>query len=292
MSLLVNAGRDFLNILWGVLVLIKNPFTRKLMIIGSLLSYMLSKIVEINFNNMMLKIPASILCYYCLLRILNYCKNNILNEDDPLLHGCDIEKMRVKKALSYLSITSRYKYLETPTNVEFLVDWKNFRENKRYKLAQAQYDSDWESDWESDSDSDDSDNDNGDKGIKNTKLFLNETCDKAIKLTDFIENIKTSVEKIDDELIECDECGEKDINPSDLSEGDCNLSMCGKGYAHEECMSEELKEVYNNSLNNTKNHIIDDELEIINDTMIEEEEEESIKRGWFDWAKYTKSKNV
>jgi hypothetical protein len=68
--------------------------------------------------------------------------------------------------------------------------------------------------------------------------------------------------------------------------------MCGKGYAHEGCMSEELKEAYNNSLNDTEDNITDDELEEINDTIAEVEKEESIKRGWFDWTKSTKSKFV
>jgi hypothetical protein len=261
MPIIVNVVRDFLNILWGILVLINNPFTRKLMIFGSLLSYMLSKFVEINFNNTMLKIPASILCYYCLLRILNYYKINILNEEDPLLGVNDIEKMRVKKALSYLSITTRYKYLETPTNVEFLVDWKNFRENKRYELAQDQYDSDWESDCESDWESDSEDDD-----IKNAKLYINKTCEEEVKLTDFVENIKTTIEKLNESI------EEKNIDTAGLS---------GEGVSKGTC---------NNSTNVSENNIIDDKLKDIDDTMFGDEE--SIKRGWFDWIKSSKPKVV
>ena len=235
-----DVGRDLLNILWGLQVLLSHPYPRKLMIFGSFIFCIFATFIESNFPYRTLKIPVSILCYYCLLRILNYYKTNILNEDDPLLCGSDIEKMRVKKALSYLSVTTRYKYLETPANVEFLVDWKKYRENKRYKLAQDQYDSDWESDSNDSNDINDSNNDsdNEDEGIKNTKLFLNETCDEAIKLTDFVENIKTTLE------------------------------------------------------NESKKKDIDDELMDIDDNMFQEEEEESIKRGWFDWAKSTKSKNV
>ena len=277
-SCFTNVGRDFLNILWGILVLINNSFTRKLMIFGSLLSYMLSKFVESYFPHGPLKIPVSIICYYCLLRILNYYKTNILNEEDPLLCGSDIEKMRVKKALSYLSITPRYKYLETPTNVEFLVDWKKYRENKRYKLSQDQYDSDWESDWESDSnDSDNSSDSNDDEGVKNTKLFLNETCDEAIKLTDFVENIKTTLENesekkdIDDELMGIDD---------NMFQEEESIKRGWFGWVK----PTKSKVVLNES---EKKDIIDDELI---DNMFQEEE--FIKRGWFGWVKPTKSKNV
>lgn len=246
-----NVGRDLLNILWGLLVLLSHPYPRKLMIMGGLLGYILNKLILLYFDNSVIKYPVAIIGYYCMMRILNYYNKNVLAqvEDDPLIHGSDIEITRVKKALSYLSVTDRYSYLETPENVEFFVDWKNYREEQLYKSAQEQYDSDWESEYSGD-------------------------------------------EKEEEELVECDECGKKDIDPSDLSEGDCNLSMCGKGYAHEGCMSEELKEAYNNSLNDTEDYITDDELEEINDTIAEVEKEESIKRGWFNWTKSTKSKIV
>lgn len=50
------------------------------------------------------------------------------------------------------------------------------------------------------------------------------------------------------EFVECDICNMKNINPDDLDEGDLNLSLIGKGYAHEYCISEDEREKYEESL--------------------------------------------
>lgn len=46
------------------------------------------------------------------------------------------------------------------------------------------------------------------------------------------------------DFVECDICHIKNINPDDLDEGDLNLSLIGKGYAHEYCMSDDDKKEY------------------------------------------------
>ena len=63
-----------------------------------------------------------------------------------------------------------------------------------------------------------------------------------------IDYIKMSQSKTTCEFVECDICNMKNINPDDLDEGDLNLSLIGKGYAHEYCMSEDQKEKYEESL--------------------------------------------
>ena len=46
----------------------------------------------------------------------------------------------------------------------------------------------------------------------------------------------------------CDYCGEKDIEPDELALGDLNLAQMGGGYAHENCMTDEQIEEYEESL--------------------------------------------
>ena len=58
----------------------------------------------------------------------------------------------------------------------------------------------------------------------------------------------SQVEKNTCYLVECDICKMKNINPDDLDEGELNLSLIGKGYAHEYCLSEDEREKYEESL--------------------------------------------
>jgi hypothetical protein len=46
----------------------------------------------------------------------------------------------------------------------------------------------------------------------------------------------------------CDYCGEKDIEPYELDIGDLNLAQMGGGYAHENCMTDEQIEKYEESI--------------------------------------------
>jgi hypothetical protein len=46
----------------------------------------------------------------------------------------------------------------------------------------------------------------------------------------------------------CDYCDEKDIEPNELAIGDLNLAQMGGGYAHENCMTDEQMEKYEESL--------------------------------------------
>lgn len=51
-----------------------------------------------------------------------------------------------------------------------------------------------------------------------------------------------------DQFVECDVCGEKNIEPDELAIGDLNLAEIGGGYAHESCMSHEMMKDYERSL--------------------------------------------
>ena len=110
------------------------------------------------------------------------------------------------------------------------------------------------------------------------------------------DNEKTDNDESDSDessdLVECDHCGEKNIDPNELDESEKNLADIGGGYAHEYCMTEEQMKEYEAALcNESEDDETDEELEqITNDDFEEEnskseEETESIKRGWFDWTK-------
>ena len=51
-----------------------------------------------------------------------------------------------------------------------------------------------------------------------------------------------------DKFVECDVCGEKNIEPDELAIGDLNLAEIGGGYAHESCMDHEMMKEYERSM--------------------------------------------
>ena len=69
-------------------------------------------------------------------------------------------------------------------------------------------------------------------------------CDKDDSITGPYSNVYNPL----DEFVECDCCGEQDIDPNELDDGDINLAEIGGGYAHEGCMSDDMKEEYENAL--------------------------------------------
>lgn len=82
-------------------------------------------------------------------------------------------------------------------------------------------------------------------------LGLLTDCERDDSITGPYCNVNDdSDEDSDDEsgLEQCDCCGERDINPEYLDEGDLNLALIGGGYAHEHCMSDNMKEEYDDSL--------------------------------------------
>ena len=123
------------------------------------------------------------------------------------------------------------------------------------------------------------------------RIALIEEIDKEEQSeTDDEESETDGEEEEDDELVECECCGEKDIDPNDLDDSEKNLAEIGGGYAHEGCMSEEQLKEYETALCEEENEETDEELEDINkeenvNQDKESEEEESIKRGWFNWTK-------
>ena len=50
------------------------------------------------------------------------------------------------------------------------------------------------------------------------------------------------------EMVFCDLCNKKNIDPNELYDGELNLSQVGGGYVHEYCMSDEQMEEYEESL--------------------------------------------
>ena len=248
-------GRDVLNILWAVKVLLEYEYTRRLFIAGGGVGYILGKTIEFNVTSEILKPIVSIVIFYTALRLFNRYQDIMIGDmQDPAIHGSVRDRERLQKCLGYISFnTTQFNNYYESRDIQFMNDWEEYKQrlfdDAGRALFSAGYNSGSEEDDESDSD---------------------ESSD----------------------LVECDHCGEKNIDPNELDESEKNLADIGGGYAHEYCMTEEQMKEYEAALcNESENDETDEELEqITNDDFEEEnskpeEETESIKRGWFDWTK-------
>jgi hypothetical protein len=191
-----------------------------------------------------------------MMRLINVYRKDWIYECDPLLNSGQEEIARIMRALNHLGIVPGTTFGEAELNkLEFYEEWKNFvKRTEDEKLRTA----------------------------------LIEEIDKE-EHSETDEESETEEEE-DEELVECECCGEKDIDPSDLDDSEKNLAEIGGGYAHEGCMSDEQTKEYEAALCGDENEETDEELEDINkednvNQDKESEEEESIKRGWFNWTK-------
>ena len=259
-DIISTAGRELLNIIWSLGLLLSYVYHQKLFMFGFSYGYILTKISEY-YIHWALRGPFTILAYYTMMRLINVYRKDWIYECDPLLNSGQEEIARIMRALSHLGIVPRYTLSteEAELNkLEFYEEWKNFvkrTEDEKLRIA------------------------------------LIEEIDKEEQSeTDDEESETDGEEEEDDELVECECCGEKDIDPSDLDDSEKNLAEIGGGYAHEGCMSDEQTKEYEAALCGDENEETDEELEDINkednvNQDKESEEEESIKRGWFNWTK-------
>lgn len=243
-------GRDVLNILWGLKLLFSYTYTLKCFVLGVCQGLILGKILDLYFKDSIFKTPVGIIFFYCSMRMLNYYKKYVLLDEDPLCRLEGAESRRLKRALSYIGFGERWAHLEEPKRVEFMSDWHAYQRDLYSQAAVRQLVATYNSGSDEDDEKSDSD--------------------------------------ASSDLVECDHCGEKDIDPNELDDSEKNLSEIGGGYAHEGCMSEEQLKEYEAALGGeSENDETDTELENITNTDFENEneEEESIKRGWFNWTK-------
>jgi hypothetical protein len=220
--------------------------------------YILTKFSEY-YIHWALRGPFTILAYYTMMRLINVYKQDWITECDPMLTAGEDEMGKIMRAVSHLGIVQRDTHLTAGTDLtklEFYEEWKDFvkrTEDEKLRIA------------------------------------LIEEIDKEEQSETDEEESETDEEE-DEELVECECCGEKDIDPNDLDDSEKNLAEIGGGYAHEGCMSDEQTKEYEAALCGDENEETDEELEDINKEVNvnqdkESEEEESIKRGWFNWTK-------
>ena len=79
-----------------------------------------------------------------------------------------------------------------------------------------------------------------------------------------------------DEFVECDCCGQRNIDPNELDDGEVNLAEIGGGYAHEGCMSDDLKEEYDDSLKEDEPKVENPEEEEMDASDIKEQLEQTL----------------
>lgn len=253
-------GRDALNILWAVKVLLEYEYTRRLFIVGGGVGYVLGKTVEFNVTGEISKGIVSIVLFYTGMRVLNRYQNVIVGDmQDPAIHGSVRDRERLQKCLGYISFnTTQFNNYYESRDIQFMNDWEEYKQQLFDDAGRALF-----------------------------AAGYNSGSDKDDEKTD-------SDEESDNELECCDECGERDIDPNELGECDVNLADIGGGYAHDYCMSDEKMKEYRRAIGGevSEDDETDEELEqITNDdfdeepTTKQEEEPEPIKRGWFDWTK-------
>ena len=258
-DIISTAGKELLNIIWSLGLLLSYVYHQKLFMFGFSYGYILTKISEY-YIHWALRGPFTILAYYTMMRLINVYRKNWIYECDPLLNSGQDEIARIMRALSHLGVVPRdiTGSIDGLDTLEFYQEWKDFvkrTEDEKLRIA------------------------------------LIEEIDKEEQSeTDDEESETDGEEEEDDELVECECCGEKDIDPNDLDDSEKNLAEIGGGYAHEGCMSDEQTKEYEAALCGDENEETDEELEDINkeDNVKqdkESEEEESIKRGWFNWTK-------
>jgi hypothetical protein len=255
-------GRDVLNILWSVKVLLEYEYSRRLFIVGGGVGYILGKTIEFNVTSEILKPIVSIVLFYTALRLFNRYQYIIIGDmQDPAIHGSIRDRERIRKCMGYISFnTTQFNTYYECRDIQFMNDWEEYKQRLFDDAGRALFSAGYNSG--SDEDNEKTDNDESDS---------DESSD----------------------LVECDHCGEKNIDPNELDESEKNLADIGGGYAHEYCMTEEQIKEYEVALRNeSEDDETDEELEqITNDDFEEEnskpqeEEPESIKRGWFDWTK-------
>ena len=252
-------GRDVLNILWAVKVLLEYEYTRRLFIGGGGVGYILGKTIEFNVTSEILKPIVSIVLFYTALRLFNRYQYIMIGDmQDPAIYGSVRDRERLQKCLGYISFnTTQFNNYWESRDIQFMNDWEEYKQRLFDDAGRALF----SAGYNSGSDEDDEKTDSG--------------------------------EESDDELECCDECGERDIDPNELGECDVNLADIGGGYAHDYCMSDEKMKEYRRAIGGevSEDEETDEELEqITNDDFEEEataeqEEPEPIKRGWFDWTK-------
>ena len=255
-------GRDVLNILWSVKVLLEYEYSRRLFIVGGGIGYILGKTIEFNITSEILKPIVSIVLVYTALRLFNRYQNVIVGDmQDPAIHGSFRDRERLRKCLGYISLnTTQFNSYYECRDIQFMNDWEEYKQRLFDDAGRALF-----------------------------SAGYNSGSDEEDEKTD-------SGEESDDELECCDECGERDIDPNELGECDVNLADIGGGYAHDYCMSDEKMKEYRKAIggevSDDEDEETDEELEQITNDDFEEENSKSqeediepIKRGWFDWTK-------
>ena len=79
-------GRDALNILWSVKVLLEYEYSRRLFIVGGGIGYILGKTIEFNVTSEILKPIVSIVLFYTALRLFNRYEYIIIGDTGTCLY--------------------------------------------------------------------------------------------------------------------------------------------------------------------------------------------------------------
>ena len=238
---------DVCNVLWGWRELYRWNHNIKMTIVGFTSMALAQRYVLNSFEgNYIISIPLGFVVVGCLVKSSQYINVYMINnpnsafgskpgKDYPNLPN---DEFKMRKSLYYLGFSQLNPGDEV--RMEFA---KGLKENI----------TEWWNDRKCDSDKLGTRNMMCDtllcpthkgSGTKDDPIDLTEDTDKEDNDLDDVDSGSES----ENELECCDECGERDIDPNELGDGDLNIADIGGGYAHESCLSEEQYKDYRRAI--------------------------------------------
>ena len=230
-------GRDFLNILWSIGLLMSYVYNQKLFMFGFVYGYILKKILEF-YVHWVFHGPVILIGYYLCMRLVKVYQQSVWLEGcDPLQTAEEEEKARILRALAHLGLL-QYGVIPDNEKIEFYEEWNTYI-----------------------------------KRVENYDPFENNTEEdeeESVEESDADDEDEDEDEEDEESEEECDVCGESVA----LDDGDYNLGNCGGGYAHHDCMSAEMLKEYEESLYNEVDDR--KEVELVEYDMVETEDKKFV----------------
>jgi len=253
-------GRDFLNIIWSLGLLFSYAYHQKLFMFGFVYGYILKKILEFYVHSLF-RGPIVVVGYYVGMRLVKVYQVNLLTDCDPIVTGSPEEILRIKRALTHIG----FIHGEIPQRIEFYDEWCNFvKRVEEYEPIENDIGS---TDWESDSEE--------------------ESEDEEEESDDEEEESDDEEEESDDEEEDSDGKGNENGEEKRDFPAALVVPRFRKKCCEEENINKTPEEVQLRALS-TRDLLQAEEAK----EGAEEEEEEPIKRGWFDWNKDEQSRKT
>ena len=208
-------GRDFLNILWGIGLLMSYVYNQKLFVFGFVYGYILKKILEF-YVHWVFHGPVILVGYYLCMRLVKVYQQSVwLEGSDPLQTAEEEEKARIIRALAHLGLVQHGVMLDNE-KIEFYEEWnayvKKVENYDPFENTESEADDEEESESEEElvecdecgeRDIDPNDLDHNEKNLGDIGGgYAHEACMSAERLKEYEEMLEEEVEnEVEDEEV-------------------------------------------------------------------------------------------